>query len=93
MPVRTVSQKIHSALRRVDFQRIMEQINNDCRFILTNSPRQQRSLVGKQDSKLRYEIPHNFLRKLCCGSKKWRWLNQWMILVFVINKRYSNVKF
>ena len=20
-----------------------------------------------------------FLRKLCCGSKKWRWLNQWMI--------------
>ena len=19
---------------------------------------------------------HNFLRKLCCGSKKWRWLNQ-----------------
>ena len=22
---------------------------------------------------------HNFLRKLCCGSKKWRWLIQWMI--------------
>ena len=22
---------------------------------------------------------HNFLRKPCCGSKKWRWLNQWMI--------------
>ena len=22
---------------------------------------------------------HNFLRNLCCGSKKWRWLNQWMI--------------
>ena len=21
----------------------------------------------------------NFLRKLCCGSKKWRWLHQWMI--------------
>ena len=20
-----------------------------------------------------------FLRKLCCGSKKWRWLHQWMI--------------
>ena len=33
-----------------DFQRIMRQTNNDCRFqilILTNSPRQQRSLVGR----------------------------------------------
>ena len=26
-----------------------------------------------------YVLVHNFLRKLCCGSKKWRWLNQWMI--------------
>ena len=24
-------------------------------------------------------LVHNFLRKLCYGSKKWRWLNQWMI--------------
>ena len=24
-------------------------------------------------------LVHNFLRKLCCGSKKWRWLNRWMI--------------
>ena len=24
-------------------------------------------------------LVHNFLRELCCGSKKWRWLNQWMI--------------
>ena len=33
-----------------DFQRILGQTNNDCRFrifILTNSPRQQRSLVGR----------------------------------------------
>ena len=33
-----------------DFQRIMGQTNNDCRFqilILTNSPRRQRSLVGR----------------------------------------------
>ena len=37
-------------LVREDFQRIMEQTNNDCGFqilILTNSPRQQRSLVGR----------------------------------------------
>ena len=26
-----------------------------------------------------YVFAHNFLRKLCCGSKKWKWLNQWMI--------------
>ena len=24
-------------------------------------------------------LAHNFARKLCCGSKKWRWLIQWMI--------------
>ena len=29
--------------------------------------------------RLRYVLVHNFLRKLCCGSKKWRWLIQWMI--------------
>ena len=60
----------------------MGQTNIDCRFqilILTNSPRQQRSLVGRYDSRLRYVLVHNFLRKLCCGSKKWRWLIQWMI--------------
>ena len=27
----------------------------------------------------RYVLVHNFLRKLCCGSKKWSWLIQWMI--------------
>ena len=50
MPVRTVSQKIHSTLKSVDFQRIMEQTNNDCRFrifILTNSITQQHLLVGR----------------------------------------------
>ena len=30
-------------------------------------------------SRLRYVLVHNFLRKLCNGSKKWRWLIQWMI--------------
>ena len=56
--------------------------DKDCRFqilILTNSPRQQRSLVGRYDSRLRYVLFHKFLRKVCCGSKKWRWLIQRMI--------------
>ena len=48
-------------------------------FILTNSKTQQRSLGGRYDSRLRYVLVHNFLRKLCCGSKKWSWLIQWMI--------------
>ena len=42
--------EIHSSLVNEDFQRIMSQTNNDCRFqilILTNSSRQQRSLVGR----------------------------------------------
>ena len=42
-------------------------------------PHQQHLLVGRKDSRLRYVLVHNFLRKLCCGSKKWRWLNQCMI--------------
>ena len=37
------------------------------------------TLTGRQDSRLRYLRVHNFLRKLCIGSKKWRWLIQWMI--------------
>ena len=40
---------------------------------------QQLLLAGRQDSILRYVLAHIFLRKLCCGSKKWRLLNQWMI--------------
>ena len=49
MPVWTISQKF-SHLVRETFQRIMGQTNNDCRFqifILTNSPHQQRLLVGR----------------------------------------------
>ena len=44
------SAKIHSTLVREYFQRVVGQTNNDCRFrifILTNSPRQLRSLVGR----------------------------------------------
>ena len=42
--------EFQSSLVREIFQRIMVQTNNDCRshiFISTNSPRQQRSLVGR----------------------------------------------
>ena len=68
--------------REGDLKRIMGQTNNDCRsqiFISKNSPHQQHSLVGRQDSRLRYVLVHNFTRKLCCGSNKWSWLIQWMI--------------
>ena len=44
----------------------MEQTNNDCRFqifISTNSLLQQRLLVGRYDSILRYVLVHNFLRE------------------------------
>ena len=41
--------------------------------------RVEQLLAGRLDSKLRYVLAHNFIRKLCFGSKKWRWLNQWMI--------------
>ena len=80
-----------NSLVREEFQRIMGQTMNDCRLkilILTNSPRQQRSLVGRYDSRLRYVFANNFLRKLCCGSMKWRWLSQ-----FVFCKRNSNTRF
>ena len=69
-------------LVREILQRIMGQTNNDCRFqmfILTFSPRKQRSLVGRKDSRPRFVLVHNFPRKLCIGSKKWRWLVQRMI--------------
>ena len=44
-----------------------------------NFPTPARLLAGRKDSRLRYVLVHNFFRKLCYGSKKWRWLNHWMI--------------
>ena len=40
---------------------------------------QQQLLVGRLDSNLRYVLAHSFLRKPCSASKKWSWLNKWMI--------------
>ena len=57
------------------------QTNNDCRFrifILTSSLHQQPLLAGREGSRPRYVLVHNFLRKRCNGSKKWSWLIQWM---------------
>ena len=74
MPVWTVSQRFQSSSVEETFQRIMGQTNKDCRsqiFISTSSLRQQPSL------RPRYVLVHNFLRKLCIGSMKWSWLNQW----------------
>ena len=60
--------EIQSCLTKEILQRIMGQTNNDCRsqiFISTNSPRQQRSLVGRYGSRLMYVFVHNFLRMTC----------------------------
>ena len=57
------------------------QTNNDCRFrisISTSSLHQQPLLAGRLDSRPRYVLVHNFLRKRCNGSRKWKWLLQWM---------------
>ena len=84
------------------FSKNYGQTNNDCRIqilILTNSPRQQRSLVGRYDSRLRYALAHNFLRKLCCGSKKWSCLIQWNFEVLdakiasALNRIIHNIQF
>ena len=73
--------EIQSSLASEDIQRILMQSKNwrFRNFILTNAPRWQHSLVGRWDSRLRYVFVDNFLRKLWIGSKKWRWLTQWMI--------------
>ena len=74
--------EIHSTLRREDSQIIMKQTNNDYRFwifTLTNSHTNNICLLEDKIKKLKYALVHNFLRKLCYGSKEWRWLNQWMI--------------
>ena len=42
-------------------------------------PHHQRVLAGRYGSRPRYVLVHNFLRKLCCGSQKWRWSIQWMM--------------
>ena len=62
-------------------QRIMGQTNNDCIFwifTLTSSLHQRRLLAGRYGSRPRYVLVRNFLRKRCNGSKKWRWLIQWI---------------
>ena len=69
--------KIQSSSVWETLQRIMGQTNNDFRFrifIPTNSLHQLPLLVGRQDSR-----PNNSRRKLCNGSKKWRWLIQWIL--------------
>ena len=60
---------------------MMGQTNNYCRFrisTLTSSLRQQPLLAGREGSRPRYVLVHNFLRRRCNGSKKWSWLIQWM---------------
>ena len=75
--------KVLSSPVEETLQRIMGQTNNDCRFlisILTSSLHQPRLLAGRLGSRPRCVLVHKTLRKRCIGSKKWRWLIQWMIL-------------
>ena len=74
--------KIQSSSVEETLQRIMEQTNNDCRFrifISTNSLHQLRLLEDKIQDRGMYlfTIPHGSYAMN--GSKKWRWLIQWMI--------------
>ena len=65
-----------------DFQRLMEQTNKDCRYrfsFLTKFPTPTTFACWKIRFKTDFVLVHNLLRKLCFGSKKCRWLNQWMI--------------
>ena len=52
------------------------------------------SWCGKHDSKHRSQVVLIFRRKLCCGSKKWRWLILWMrykILTIGIRERFFRI--
>ena len=82
MPVRTVSQRFsHLQWRRLfkelwgrptttaDFRSSFRQIHHTSHVCLLEDKIQ----------KLRYVLVHNFLRKLCCGSKQWSWLIQSII--------------
>ena len=60
------SAKILSSSVGETLLRIMVQTNNDCRFrnfTSTNSLHQQRSLVGRKDSRLRYVLAHSRILK------------------------------
>ena len=61
---------------RIKHQFRIRDASPDCQPKIHSS---RRSLVARWDSRPWYVLVHKFLRKLCCGLEKWRWLIQWMI--------------
>ena len=66
---------------RLIFRRTMWSDSQDSKYRNYNSTGSllhHHSRCGKQDSKHRSQVVLIFRRKLCYGSKKWRWLLLWM---------------
>ena len=74
----------------------MEQTNNDCRFrifILTFSLHQPRLLVGREDSRQRYVLVHNFYGSYALDQRSGDGRFSGWFKIFVICKRTSNARF
>ena len=54
-------------------------------FNLINSLVHHHFYVGRKDSETKWLLVLIFPRKLCKGSKKWRWSNQWMNFKILAN--------
>ena len=82
MPARTVSQKISPPQCGRFFKELWcrPTTTADLRSSFRQIPHASNiCLLEDKIQKLRYVLVPNFLRKLCCGSKTWSWLIQWMI--------------
>ena len=85
MPVRTVSQKLSHPLWGRIFKELWSRPTKtaDLETSLWQIPYTKNiCLLEDKTPSWGMYFAHNFVRKLCCGSKKWRWLNQWMIWNF-----------
>ena len=92
MPVRTVSQKFIRPKGGKIFKGLWGRPTKTAEFgtSLWLIPYSNNiCLFEDKIQKLRYVLVHHFLRKLCNGSKKWRWLNQWWSQIFAFYHRNS----
>ena len=79
LPVWTVSQKFcHLHWRRL-FKELWSRPTTTADFRSSFDKLPTPATFACWKKRLRYVLIHNFLRKLCIGSKEWRWLIQWMI--------------
>ena len=96
MPVRTVSQKFSSLQWRRLFKELwsISTTTADVGSSFRQTP--YTSYVCLLEDKIQTWGMFLFtihLWNTVNGSKKWRWLIQWMIMIFVINTRYFNAEF